>query len=300
MPVALVTGSRGFVGTHLLRALVAAGYSTVPFDLQAGDDVRDYEQIRLAVETTQPDLIFHLAAQAYVAESMTDPRRTLDVNTVGTLNLLEAARNTGCRARILLAGTSEEYGYNNQPGPTVHELSPTLPTTPYGVSKLAATTLGQVYAQHHGLHVVCTRAFNHTGPGQPAQYALPAFARRVAVAERTGQPVAHGNLDAVRNYTDVRDVVRAYIGLLVEGAAPGIYNVASPYTFQISKLLDLLAGHASAPVPLVADDALWRPSGSDVFYPPDISKIYDAIGWTPQISISDLLRDLLDYWRGQV
>jgi GDP-4-dehydro-6-deoxy-D-mannose reductase len=224
----------------------------------------------------------------------------LDVNLTGAHNLLKAVRNTGCRARVLLAGTSEEYGYANQPGPTVHELSPTLPTTPYGVSKLAATTLGQVYAQQHGMDVICTRAFNHTGPGQPSVYAVPAFARRVAEAELTGRPVEHGNLDAVRNYTDVRDVVRAYIDLLRLNAPAGIYNVASPYTVSMKEILDMLVGLAKTPVTLVQSDTLWRPSGSDVFYPPDTTKIQDAIGWETHHNLcGGTLRDLLNYWRGR-
>ena len=301
MPRALITGDAGFVGQHLtahLAADKATAWRIRGFDLQNGHDLRDYEQVRSCIEQWQPDYVFHLAAQAYVAEGNTSPRRAVDVNAVGALNLLEAVRNTGSRARILIAGTSEEYGYEDQPGPTVTELSPSRPATPYGVSKLAASTMGLAYARQHGLHVVVTRAFNHTGPGRPSQYADSAFARRVVDAERghAGE-VVHGNLDAVRNYSDVRDIVRAY--RLAIDLPPDVYNLCSDYNVTMKWVLDTLISYAGVPVQTRLDDALYRPSGSQVFWPPSAAKFRAATGWQPRIRLEQTLRDVLTYWREQ-
>ncbi|WP_213451572.1 GDP-mannose 4,6-dehydratase [Rhizomonospora bruguierae] len=298
MTTALITGGAGFVGGYLREHLRAQGWETASFDLRDGHDVRSYEQVRFAVDALQPDYVFHLAAQAYVAESGMDPERTLAVNVTGTHNLLLALRNTGCRARVLLAGTSEEYGYEHQPGPEVTEDSPTRPTTAYGTSKLAATHLGLVYAQAYGMPIVVTRAFNHTGPGRPPQYADSAFARRVVAVER-GQAavVAHGNLEAVRNYTDVRDIVRAY--RLAIDLPSGIYNLCSDYTVPMAWILNTLLGAAEGTVPTRQDDALWRPSGSAVFHPPSAVRFHALTGWKPQIPLEQTLAEVLDYWRGQ-
>lgn len=296
MRTALITGSGGFVGPYLTSELeVHGGWKLHHFDLKLGHDIRDYEQIRAAVENLQPDYVFHLAAQAYVAEGVSDPRRAMDVNAVGTLNLLEAVRHTGCRAKILITGTSEEYGYEDQPGPEVTEDSPCMPATPYGVSKLAASTLGLSYAKQHGLHVVVTRAFNHTGAGRPAQYADSAFARRIAKAERDGSEVLHGNLDAVRNYSDVLDVVRAY--RLAIDLPSGVYNVCSDNSVSMKWVLDTLVGFAANSVRTRLDESLYRPSGSAVFHPPSHAKLTAATGWEPQIPLEQTLRDVYTYWQ---
>lgn len=295
MKTALITGSEGFVGPHLADLLRKTGHRVMLFDAKWGNDILDYEEIRRFLETEEPDLVFHLAAQAYVAESVMDPRRALSVNLGGTHNLLRALRAVGSQARVLLAGTSEEYGYETQPAETVTEESPCLPTTVYGVSKLAATTLGQVYARQFGMHVVCTRAWNHTGPGQSSRYALSAFARRIAQVEQAGGTVRVGNLDAVRNYTDVRDVVEAY--RLLINAEPGIYNVASPYTGKMSWFLDILRDQATCDVPVQPDTSLWRPSHSERFPMPNCSKTENAVMWESRLSMNRTMGDLLQYWR---
>lgn len=296
MTTALITGGTGFVGRYLTDHLQEQGWRVVPYDLANGYDVRDFERLRTAVDSVRPDYVFHLAAQAYVAESVMDPERTLNVNIIGTHNLLMALRHTGSRARVLLAGTSEEYGYENQTGPEVTEDSACWPTTTYGASKLAAGQLGLVYARAYGMPVVVTRAFNHTGPGRPAVYADSAFARRIVAVERGLEPVvAHGNLDAVRNYTDVRDIVRAY--RLAVDLPSGVYNLCSDYTVSMQWILDTLLGHAQCEVPTKLDDALWRPSGSAVFHPPSRARFEQATGWQPEIPLEQTLAGVLDYWR---
>jgi GDP-4-dehydro-6-deoxy-D-mannose reductase len=298
MPTALVTGSLGFVASYLIPVLDKAGIDVWGFDLRQGQDLRDYEEIRRTVEECVPDYVYHLGAQTWPKESITDPRRALDVNITGALNLLEALRHTGSSAKILLAGTSEEYGYETH-GQYTNLTEDTLccPTTPYGVSKLAQTQLGLSYARQYGLNVVCTRAFNHTGAGQPPIYAVPSFAKRVAQAEKTGGKVTHGNLSAVRNYTHVRDVVRAYTSVI--DAEPGIYNVCSENNVTIQTVLDMLIGFTDNKVEAEFDPKLAWGSTSNVFPRPSYEKIHEATGWYPSYSLEETLLDVLDFWRAR-
>ncbi len=297
----LITGDAGFVGTYLRDAYFDAARHVAGYDLRNLQDLRNYEDIRAAIDDVQPDIVHHLAAQAYVPETTTDPRRGVDTNIVGTLNLLEAIRHTGCRARVHIAGTSEEYGYETQDGPLTERSAP-QPTTLYGASKLAATQLALAYGRTFGIPVVVTRAFNHTGPRQPARYAIPSFARRIALIEADQmRTLAHGNLDAVRNYTDVRDIVRAY------QQAPhldaGIYNICSPNTLPIGDVLTMLADLATVAIPLEPDPDLYRPGlhpGSKTFPTPVCDKFHTATGWEPLIPLQQTLRDVLDYWRSHL
>jgi GDP-4-dehydro-6-deoxy-D-mannose reductase len=294
----LVTGDAGFAGTHLCRALRQAGHEVSGFDARAGDDVRDYEAVRAAVEDSEPDRVYHLAAAAWPGESMADPGRVMDVNTGGTLNLLQALRATGSEARVLLAGTSEEYGYEWPAGTTLTEDSPARPTTPYGVSKLAATHLGMVYARRWGLPVVVTRAFNHTGHGRQAVNAESAFARRIVAAER-GQAshVAHGDLSARRNFSHVLDVIAAYQVAIEQ--PPGIYNVASPGSVSLGDVMGLLLSLSAVPgIPLKQDPRFPRTDQPAEFPAVDAGKLA-AAGWAPEHTLEEALADVLDYWRSR-
>lgn len=294
MSTALITGNRGFVGSYLQAALTGDGWAVHGFDLRDGDDLRDYEQIRLRVEEVNPDYVFHLAAQPYVPETMTDIRRGFAINVNGTLNLMEAIRHTGCHARIHVAGTSEEYGYKGHGDAPVTESTSCLPTTPYGISKLAAGHLGLVYAATYGMNVVVTRAWNHIGPGQSHRYAVSAFARRVAeVKAGRRDRVVHGNLSAVRNYTDVRDIVAAY--RLAIGLDSGVYNLCSDWTVTMQVIMDELVGHAGCEVKTDLDDALYRPATSE-FPAPSSGKFRGLTGWVPTHDMTDTLAEMLAYW----
>lgn len=295
----LVTGSDGFVGRHLVELLKKRGDVISFFDLGRGHDVRSYEQLRRAVETAEPDRIFHLAAQAYVPESSTDTRRGFAVNVGGTLNLLEAVRHTGSRARVLLAGTSEEYGYDRD-DEVLTEESPTWPTTPYGVTKLAAGHLGLAYSRQYGLDVVVTRAWNHTGPGHAPTYAVSSFARKVAlVLAGRADRVTHGNLEAVRSYADVRDVVRAYVEAVE--LPSGVYNVAGDTPpVAMHHVLDTLVRVAGVEIETSLDPTLYRPGmsrGEARFPRPSHELLTRLTGWRPEYTLEQTLRDTLDYWR---
>lgn len=294
----LITGSAGFVGTHLRNVLENSSsdigsYEVATFDYKDGNDIRDYEQIRFAVDHFQPDLIFHLAAQAYVPEASMNPTRAFSVNLTGTLNVLEAVRQTGHQSKILIAGTSEEYGYDRDDLDLTEE-SVATPTTPYGVSKLAGTTLAMTYARNFQMQVVATRAWNHIGPGASPSYAVSAFAKRIAEAEKYGTAVRHGNLESIRNYTDVRDILSAYLKVIE--CEPGIYNVAGNNTVSARWILDKLASFVDKPITYEANDKLYRPM-SLKFPAPNVNKLKAATGWKQAFDMDETLEGILNYWR---
>lgn len=294
----LVTGDAGFAGQHLARALRDDGHEVTGFDLRHGQDIRDYEHVRAALEACEPDEVFHLAAAAWPGESMTDPQRHMDVNATGTLNLLRAAKAVGSEARILLAGTSEEYGYEGwQPGEVITEDSPCRPTTPYGVSKLAGTTMGMVYARRHGLRVAATRAFNHTGPGRQAYSAESAFARRIVAVERGhADHVPHGDLSSRRNFSDVRDVTAAYRTAIT--MPPGIYNVCSAETRTLREVMGILLGMSRVPDAVLKEAPGLGQPDRGAFPGISAAKLRGA-GWAPRIPLAVTLNDLLEYWRSR-
>jgi nucleoside-diphosphate-sugar epimerase len=297
----LITGGAGFVGTHLHSILSNSNssigkYNLEIFDLKFGHDIRNYEQIRDVIDRFQPDLIFHLAAQAFVPEGNTNPHRVFSVNLEGTLNLLEAVKQTGHQSRILIAGTSEEYGYDRDDSELTEDSS-TNPSTPYGVSKLAATTLAMTYARNYQMSIVATRAWNHIGSGASPSYAVSAFAKRIAEAEKYGTVVRHGNLQSIRNYTDVKDIIDGYIKVI--DCEPGIYNIAGENSVSTKVVLDLLTSFATNPINFEANENLYRPM-SLKFPMPNCNKLKNRTGWEQQISLEETLKNVLDYWRAKI
>lgn len=294
----LVTGSAGFAGGKLMQQMFQMGDQPFGFDLREGHDVRDYEQVRTAVERYEPDLLFHLAAQAWARESVTDPARCMDVNVRGAVNVLEAVRHASPHTRVLLAGSSEEYGYAAGPSGVIDENTACTPRTPYGVSKLAATTLGMAYARQYGLNVVATRAFSHTGWGKPAVYAESAFARRIVAVERgTASEVEHGPLGSWRNFTHVADVIEAYRRAIM--LPPGIYNVCSDDTVPMQQVMDTLVELSSAPEVKLTQVAGLGSPGEGRFPDPSHQRLTSASGWVPRTSLRETLAELLRYWRAQ-
>jgi len=294
---ALVTGSAGFAGYWLVRELENHGCRVIKFDYREGNDVRDYERVRAAMET-EPDLIFHLAGVSQPGEALNDPRRTMNVNIIGALNILEAVRNTRSSARVLLAGSSEEYGYEKRDADEIlTETSLCRPSSSYGVSKLAATTLGMSYVQRHSIPVVAVRPFNHTGWGRQAVNAESAFARRIVAVERgEADVVTHGDLSASRNFTDVRDMVQAYWAAI--HCEPGIYNACSPWTLSLAEVMDILVSRAECAISLKQDASL----GHRVPGPfPKVSaaRLCAATGWEARRPPADMFGWLLAYWRSR-
>lgn len=290
---AFVTGGHGFVGPYLLAHLEECGDDVVAPD-QHEVDLDDPEALTAAIEAARPDAIYHLAALAHVGESWADPARTFDVNAVGTLRVLEAARRVSPKPRVLLIGSAEVYGPVTPADVPITEDHPLYPVTPYAASKVAAEYLGIQYDAGFDVPVVRARSFNHIGPGQSGRFVVNDIASRIVGAMKSGgkSPIRVGNLSARRDYTDVRDVVRAYRMLVDRGERGQAYNVCSGTDVSVEDLAHRLLAIAGAELKLEVDPALMRPVDVPVMVG-DNARIRAATGWTPNYTLDDTLRDVI-------
>jgi GDP-4-dehydro-6-deoxy-D-mannose reductase len=292
----LITGGRGFVGTWLAEHLREQGDEVVAIDYEV--DVTDPVALLEAVTAAAPDVIYHLAALTHVGESWKDPLQVLQVNVIGTAALLAAARQCGTDPRILVTSSAEVYGaVTDSSLMPLDELTPTAPLTPYAASKLAAEALIGQAVRGHGQEVIVVRPFNHIGPGQTPNFAVPALAKRIVEADRRGdRSISVGNLAARRDFTDVRDVVKAY-RMLIESGTPGeVYNVCSGQDVAIEEIANALLRLAGTSLEFVTDPALTRPVEVPVLRG-DPTRLQHATGWKPEISLDQTLADVLEYWR---
>lgn len=289
-----MSGARGFVGTWLVPHLEAAGHAVVGVDSDV--DVCDAAAVDDSIGAARPDAIVHLAALSSVAASLSDPARAARVNALGTLHVLRAAQRRAPAARVLLVSSSEIYGPGA--GAPFDERAALAPRTPYARAKAAADRLGAAFAAR-GLDVVRARPFNHTGPGQRDEFVASSFARQLAEIEAGLRPpeLAVGNLDAVRDFLDVADVVEAYRRLLDRAVPAGVYNVASGTGVAIRELLALLLAASTAKPAVREDPARWRPADASVG---DASRLRRATGWAPRIPLADTLARLLEDWRARI
>lgn len=313
---ALITGAGGFVGGHLCEYLLKHTdwdlIGTVFDPAQEAEpsdprlhllsvDLREKDAVHSLVADSQPDYVFHLAAQSSVPAAFADPWDTLENNIQSQLNLLEATRATGHDVTFLVVGSNEEYGAPRPGELPQTEQSPLRPTNPYAVSKIAQDFLGLQYHLAHGVPVVRVRPFNHTGPGQSPRFVVPAFASQIARIEAGLQePVMRvGNLSTSRDFTDVRDVVRAYHLAVTKGEPGEVYNLASGKAHSIEGVLDTLLSHAQVDIRVERDPDRYRPVDVPVVYG-SAEKFYDRTGWRPRIRFEETLRDTLAYWREQI
>jgi len=296
---ALITGAGGFAGRHLAAHCRASGDEVVEASRTTGVDLLDPQAARGAIAQARPDAVYHLAARAHVGESWADPGRFLADNLDLALNVLEAVRAEAPEATVVAVASGEVYGA--PASLPVDEDAPLRPQNPYAVSKASADLLAGFYADAHGLRVIRARAFNHAGPGQEPTYAIASFSRQAAeAAERGDDPIAFrtGNPDARRDYTDVRDVARAY-RLLAERAEPGIYNVCSGGSTSAREVLELLAAAAGAGLAHEVDPALVRAHEvMEVRGSPD--RLREATRWEPEIPLERTLADTVAWWREQL
>lgn len=293
----LITGSNGFVAQHLRQA-IEQDYDVYGVDIKAGDDIRDYECVRRVIDTVRPDKIFHLAALTYVPESFLDAKRAIEINTLGSLNILEAVRHLGLKTKIHMAGTSEEYGDTKDATEPITETSAPNPLSPYAIAKLAMDHLGQFYARAYNMNVVITRAFNHCGPGRGEEFAESAFAKQIVEIERGERRILrHGNLESVRNYTDVCDIVQAYIKAV--DLPSGVYNICSEQNVTMQEVLDLLISNARTPIETEVDETLYRRADFS-FKKPSCAKFQELTGWAPEYTLKETMRDILEYWREHI
>lgn len=308
---ALITGIRGFAGRHLAKLLQDEGLEVWGVSRETGTeqeerifeaDLLDRDAVRTALDKTAPDLIFHLAAQASVGVSWKDPEATIRNNVFAQLNLLEAIRELGMRPRVLVVSSNEVYGAPAGPDELpFRETSALRPNNPYALSKVAQDLMGYQYHVTYGMPIVRVRPFNHLGPGQSDDFVAPSFARQVAEIEAgLREPVIRvGNLEAERDFSDVRDVVRAYYLVTTKGQAGEVYNVGSGQAISIQTVLDFFVRECRVPIKVEVDPVRYRPVDVPRSWT-DTTKLRQATGWRPSIPFERTLSDVLESWRAWV
>lgn len=314
----LITGITGFVGSHLADYLLEMGdvelCGIARWRSQKDNikhlidkvelvecDIKDMTSVHEVVKSFKPDRIFHLAAQSFVPASWSAPAETLSTNIIGEVNIFESVRDLKLDTTIQIAGSSEEYGLVHPDEVPINEDNPLRPLSPYGVSKVAQDLLGYQYFQSYGLNIVRTRAFNHTGPRRGEVFVCSTFAKQIAEIEKGSKKAVLkvGNLDAQRDFTDVRDVVKAY-WLAAEKCAPGeVYNICSGKPRTIQSILDTLLSFTGVKVEVTRDPSRMRPSDVPILKG-DFSKFGKKTGWKPEIPFEKTLEDILNYWRERV
>jgi GDP-4-dehydro-6-deoxy-D-mannose reductase len=311
----LITGISGFAGSHLADHFLKIGgheiHGTIKWRSNRENirhienriallecDIKDAFAMKTVIEAVKPDQVYHLAAQSYVPFSWRVPQETIDTNITGELNLFEAVRAVGIDPLIHIAGSSEEYGLVQPDELPITESNPLRPLSPYAVSKVAQDFLGYQYFKSYGMKIVRTRAFNHTGPRRGEVFVTSNFARQlIEIEQGRREPVLHvGNLDAVRDFTDVRDVVRAYALALEKGTPGEVYNIASGSGIKIKDLLGKLVALTKVDLKIKQDPNRLRPSDVQLLTGSS-EKFKKATGWEPEIPLDQTLKDLLDYWR---
>jgi len=310
---ALITGICGFAGRHLAQHLLDCGEHVFGTYLDAADrallgplarkvgllqgDVRNPQKMGVVLRKTEPDVIYHLAAQASIAVSFVKPVATVDTNVTGTVGMLEAVRRERPGTRVLFPSSADVYGLVRPKDVPIRETHPTAPRNPYAVSKLAAEEVCRQYARTYGLSVIIARSFNHTGPGQAQGFVIPDFASQIARLEKQrGGVLKVGNLNARRDLSDVRDIVRGYRLLAAKGKPGEVYHLGSGKAHRIKDLLELLLNMASGPVKIQRDPARQRPSDLPILMA-DTGRTRRRTGWRTQIPLERTLADTLEYWR---
>ncbi len=315
----LITGITGFVGSHLAEYALSREedievFGTVRWRSRMDNvegiedrihlldcDLRDNVAVKTALAEVRPDYIFHLAAQSFVPTSWKAPAETLTTNIISELNLLESIRDLELDTRIQVAGSSEEYGLVYESEAPIKEDNPLRPLSPYAVSKVAQDYLAYQYTQSYDIYTVRTRAFNHTGPRRGQVFVTSNFSRQVASIEKGKKEavIEVGNLEARRDFSDVRDIVRGYWLSLEKGEKGEVYNLGSGKAITIQQLLDLILSMSDVEIEVRQMPERMRPSDVELLLC-DYGKFNAATGWKPEIPFEKTVRDLLDYWRERV
>lgn len=308
----LIIGGAGFVGSYLIRYLQEQGQEVavtkMPQETIAAPGADQYDlnilekdSITDLILKLQPDYVFHLAAQSSVGLSWKNPQMTIDVNIKGSVNVLEALRKAEKRPKTLLIGSGEEYGAIRPEELPVSETNALKPENIYAATKACQNMFGRIYAEAYGLSVTMVRAFNHIGPNQVPMFVVADFCRQTAEIEagKREAVLKVGNLAAERDFTDVRDVVRAYALLVEKGTAGETYNVGSGHAVAIDTILKMILSMSDKEIRIEKDPSKFRPVDVPTIEA-DTKKLYEATGWTPQISLEQTIRETLDYWRRRV
>ncbi len=316
---ALITGTTGFAGSHLVEYLLDHQPEVKVFGIHrwrspmenishlvdrltlVETDLRDYHSVYRMLEKVEPEIIFHLAAQSFVPTSWSAPAATLETNVVGQTHLFEAVRSLSLDPVIQIACSSEEYGLVHKHETPISENNALRPLSTYAVSKIAQDYLGYQYFQSYGLKIVRTRGFNHTGPRRGEVFVASNFAKQLAMikAGRAEPVIRVGNLSALRDFTDVRDMVRAYWLAATRGKPGEVYNIATGEAIEIKELLERLIKLTDVEVEIRPDPDRMRPSDVEILIG-DSSKFRADTGWQPEIPFEQTLRDIVEYWRQRV
>ena len=315
----LITGMTGFAGRHLAEYILANHPEAEVFGivrwrsrmenilhlegkiklLEA--DLKDMVSLKSCLEEAKPDRIFHLAAQSFVPTSWKCPAETFATNALGQINLFEAVLSLKLSPRIQVAGSSEEYGQVNADEIPMKETNPLRPLSPYAVSKVAQDLLGYQYFKSYGLKVVRTRGFNHTGPRRGEVFVTSSFAKQIVEIEKNKKDpvISVGNLEAKRDFSDVRDIAKAYWLSLEKGEDGEVYNIGSGVARSMKEVLETLLSLSKVDVRVQVDPSRLRPSDVPILLA-DSSKFMSQTGWKPTIPFRQTLSDLLDYWRERI
>ncbi len=315
----LITGITGFAGSHLADFILDNVKGAKVFGIERPRsrtdyikhiknkivffdcDIRDASSVKRIIKATKPDRIFHLAAQTFVPTSWRAPQETLTTNIIGQLNIFEAIRDAKISPLVQIAGSSEEYGLVRKKDIPIKETCPLAPLSPYAVSKVGQDFLGYQYFKSYGLNVVRTRGFNHTGPRRGEFFCCSNFAMQIAKIEKGLQKkeIFVGNLKAVRDFTDVRDMVKAYWLSLSKGKPGEVYNICSGKGYSIKEILEILLNFSKIKIKIKEDTKRKRPSDVPKLIG-DNSKFRAKTGWKPKISFKKTMEDLLNWWREQI
>lgn len=289
----LVTGLSGFVGSHCARQLPAVDLA----DEGGCVDLRDAQRVSRAVKAIAPQAVLHLAAQSSVPASLSDPRQTYEINFLGTLNLLQALRDAGFKGRMLYVGSADVYGVVPEAELPITEERPPRPLNPYAVSKVAAEALCYQWSRAGDFEIVIGRPFNHIGPRQSTQFAVSDFARQIVACRdgRSAPQLRVGDIYTTRDFTDVRDIVRAYAALLRLGRNGETYNVCSGVERSLSEIIDALCHVCDVKMDIEVDPDRLRPAEQRRMRG-SFDKLRRDTGWAPEISFNRTLRDIVDYW----
>lgn len=300
----LLPGCAGFIGTHLSAELNSAGHEVVKCDLRGSDDtlsmdIMDQGRIQNVLEEYRPDVIINMAGQANVGLSWTKPQLTVQLNTIGMINILEAVRAVDQKIKVIAVGSSDEYGSLKERGTNVTEDTPINPMTPYAVSKQAQELFAQLYVRSFDMDICMIRMFNLGGSGQSKGFMISDFASGIAKIE-TGKKtyLSVGNLESARDFTHVRDACRAIRLIAEKGKTGEIYNICSGVTHTAQEVLDKLIGMAGKSIEVRQDPARMRPSDTKVVCG-NHDKLTAHTGWRPELDLDRILKDALDYWRQQ-
>lgn len=310
----LIIGGSGFVGAYLAKHLHKLGHKTAITKMPHGQagilgtdvcgidvfglDILEQDAVSEIIKLTEPDYIFHLAAQSSVAASWKHPGLTADVNIKGSIHVLEAVRRQEKKTRVLLVGSGEEYGKILPEETPVREEHRTMPGNIYAATKACQNQIGTIYSKAYGMDVIMVRAFNHIGPGQASCFVVSDFCRQAAEIEAGLKEAViwTGNLEAKRDFTDVRDIVRAYAMLVQSGHAGETYNVGSGHAVRIGDILNIVLSKTKAEICVKEDPAKLRPLDVPMIEA-DIGKLQSATGWIPEISLEQTVSETLEAWR---